>query len=69
MWTLANSMRVESSMPGMSVTPTRADSAAASAHPAVESWSVSATVPRPAAAAARTSSAGVSVPSETLECV
>jgi len=37
MWTLANSMRVDSSIPGMTVMPTRAASAAASAHPAVES--------------------------------
>ena len=36
----------------------------ASAQPRVVSWSVSATTSRPAAAAARTRSAGVSVPSE-----
>src|SRR3990170_9071444 len=38
--------------------------ASASAHPRVVSWSVSATTSSPASAAAATSSAGVSVPSE-----
>ena len=49
--------------------PARAAAATASACPPVVSWSVSATTSRPAAAALRTSSAGVSVPSEAVEWV
>ena len=50
--------RARAPCPGCRSSPSAAAAAAASAQPAVESWSVSATVPRPAAAAARTSSAG-----------
>ena len=46
---------------------TRAASAA-SAHPAVESWSVIARTSTPALAALATRPAGVSVPSEAVEC-
>jgi hypothetical protein len=53
----------------MTVSPVPAAAENASAQPAVESWSVSATVPSPAARAAVISCAGVSVPSETLLCV
>ena len=56
-------------MPGTSSMPQRSACALASAQPAVESWSVRATASSPAAAAARTSSAGLSVPSETVEWV
>src|SRR5690242_14488818 len=55
-------------MPGTRVSP-RGSSAAAAAHPSLVSWSVRATTSRPAAAAAATSPAGVSVPSDTEEWV
>ena len=53
-------------MPGITVSPDPDAAVKASSQPAVESWSVIATVPSPAATAACTSSVGVSVPSETL---
>src|SRR4051812_43847183 len=56
-------------MPGTSVTPTSSAAADAAAHPSAVSWSVIATTSSPARAAARTSSAGVSVPSLARECV
>ena len=56
-------------MPRSRVTPHRGTAAAASAHPAVVSWSVSPTTSSPARAAAAMSSVGVSVPSEQVEWV
>ena len=54
-------------MPGTSATPHVNGGGSASAQPSVESWSVNATTSRPARAAEAITSAGVSVPSETLE--
>ena len=59
----------EISAPGTRVTPRRRAASAASAQPAVVSWSVSASTSRPASAAAATTAAGASVPSEAVECV
>ena len=56
-------------MPGTSVSPVSRAAWAASAQPAVVSWSVSARPSSPARAAARTTSAGGSVPSDSVECV
>src|SRR5690349_16357991 len=56
-------------MPGTSSTPTSAAVTAASSHPSALSWSVRATTSRPADAAARTRSAGRSVPSGRGEWV
>ncbi len=53
-------------MPGTSSSPA-GRAALAAAQPAVVSWSVIATTSSPASAAARTSSAGLSVPSLAVE--
>ncbi|CAM5724311.1 hypothetical protein SFUMM280S_11044 [Streptomyces fumanus] len=63
---LTPSIRQDSSAPVTSVSPS-GSAAIASACPRVVSWSVSATTSSPAAAALRTSSAGVSVPSDAVE--
>ncbi|GAA3133057.1 hypothetical protein GCM10017687_56340 [Streptomyces echinatus] len=60
------STRQDSSAPVTRVSPS-GSAPIASAYPRVVSWSVSATTSSPAAAAWRTSSAGVSVPSEAVE--
>ena len=61
-------LTVENSAPRTSVMPDGL-APAASAQPAVVSWSVSASTVTPAPAAVATSSVGVSVPSETVEWV
>ena len=58
----------ENSAPRTSDMPAGSAATAAS-HPPVVSWSVRASTSTPAAAAAATSSAGESVPSELVECV
>ncbi len=64
---MPSSVRQEISMPGTRATPSARAAREASAQPSVESWSVSATTSRPAAAAAAITVAGASVPSETFE--
>ena len=55
------------SIAGTSSIPSRSAASAASATPAIASWSVSASVVTPALAASSTTSAGASCPSETVE--
>ena len=69
MCTLRQPERVESSMPGISPMPTSRAVAIASAQPAVESWSVSASPASPASDASATTAPGVCVPSDTEEWV
>src|SRR5947209_19446094 len=58
---------VEISVPGTRVTPVAGTAAAASAQPAVVSWSVRATTSSPAEAASSSTAAGGEVPSEAVE--
>jgi Rrf2 family protein len=58
----------ESSTPGTHSMPASVAAAIAAGTPATPSWSVSAIVVTPAAAAERATSAGSSSPSETVEC-
>src|SRR4051795_291496 len=59
---------VEISVPGTRVTPVAGTAAAASAQPAVVSWSVRATTSSPAEAASSSTAAGGEGPSEAVEC-
>jgi hypothetical protein len=58
----------EISLAGTRAIPRRVASASASPTPSTASWSVSARVVTPASAAAATTPAGGSSPSETVEC-